>query len=207
MLTSAIFLAASALLGVHEDRVRPLADSPSALGSADEEIRSLAINLDNAIKLCSAEIVRASTGEKVISKAENAALDKGMLTWMVDPPKQLVEMARDRPARFGRWADPHASIFVIAHETSPTCRILVGESPWTAAVRPVLYAKIQDDNFWKSDGPEQPFAAESVRATFHANVSKEAKVQPMISIVAPTSSKEGGIQLSIGVHLVAEGEK
>lgn len=206
MFANAVILA-SALFGAQEDRVRPLTNAPSTLGSADEEIRSLAMNLDSAIKVCSEEMLRAATGQKAIGKAEKTALDNGLLAWINDPSKRLVELAKGKPARFGQWFDPHAKIIVIAYETTPTCRILVGDSPSASAVRPTLYAKIQDDNFWKSDGPEQPFEAESVRATFHANVPGKAKVQPMISIAAPVSPAAGQTQLSIGVHLVVEGKK
>lgn len=207
MFTNGLFLAASILLGIQEEPVRPHVDAPSVLGSADEEIRSLAVNLDNAIKLCTETAVRAAAGIKEAGKAERTAIDNGWLTWVGDPPKQLVEHARGRPARFGRWLDPHAVIYVIAYDAAPTCRILVGGSPWANVVRPALYAKIQDDNFWKSDGPEQPFEGDSVRTTFHADVSEKAKVRPVISVAAPVKPQEGGTQLSIGVHLVAEGKK
>ena len=208
ILAASVVLAASALLTVQDTRA-PHAhpDASSVYGSAEEEVRSLALNLDHAIKVCSEESVRAAARRKDVGRAEKRAVDSGLLSWFADPPAALVAHAKGRPARYGRWADPHATVFMIAYDVDPTCRILVGGSPWTGRVRPALYAKIQDDHFWQSDGPEQPFDGDSVRATFHADLPASVNSRPVISISAPASPREGATQLSIGVHMLNKEEK
>jgi hypothetical protein len=181
----------------------------SVSGSAADEIASLALNLDNVVKVCSGITVRVAAGSSELGKAEKQAASDGLLTWLGSPPAELKAQTQAKygPARFGRWFDPHASIWIIAYETTPTCRILVGGSAWTPSVRPALYAKMQDDAFWKMDGPEQPFQTDAVRAAFHADLPDGVPLLPMVTIVAPVKSVDGAMQLSIGVHIVKKEEK
>lgn len=199
---SVVHLMPSILLALQGAAAPGHVDAPSFLGSPEEEIASLASNLDAAIKVCTEESARAAARRTESGKVEKRATDAGMLTWTAEPPQELVEQARGRPARFGRWLDPHATIWMIAYDSYPSCRILVGGSPWAAQVRPTLYAKIMDDNFWKVDEAEKALEGGIVRATFYADLPANQAVRPMISVVAPTTSVEGALQLSIGVHVV-----
>lgn len=199
---SVVHLMPSILLALQGAAAPAHVDAPSFLGSPEEEIASLASNLDAAIKVCSEESARAAAHRTEIGKVEKRAINAGMLTWISEPSQDLVEQARGRPARFGRWLDPHARIWMIAYDSYPSCRILVGGSPWTAQVRPILYSKITDDNFWKVDEAEKSLEGDMVRATFYADLPANQAVRPIISIVAPKTSVEGALQLSIGVHVV-----
>jgi hypothetical protein len=179
-------------------------DAPSVFGSAEDEVRSLAINVDSAIKLCTGLSGMVAAGRADISGAERRSTQAGIFSWIADPSAELKAqaVARRGSARFGRWFDPHASIWIIAYEKVPSCEILVGGSPWTSQVRPVLYAKIQDDNFWKAEGPEQQVAGKVLRAVFAADVPQMKNVRPLITVTAPIKATEGGTQLAIGVHVV-----
>ena len=203
-LAAAVLLASRLLAPQDAAAPHEYSGAPSVSGSAEMEVASLAVNIDNAIKVCSEESARAAAGRSEIGKIEKRAVDAGLLKWIGNPSAPLVAQAKGRPARFGQWFDPHATIWMIAYDSYPSCRILVAGSPWTMHVRPALYAKIQDDNFWTLGEAEQPFDQGLVRASFHAQLPPTVNIRPQLSVVAPVSPSGGAIQLSVGVHMVSK---
>ncbi|MEJ7925606.1 hypothetical protein WG908_02405 [Sphingobium sp. AN641] len=181
--------------------------SPAA---KDREIRSLAVNLDNVIKACSAISVRGGSADKSIRRPEQAAIDRGLLTYSTDIPPNIVAASNPRfgKFRFGKWFDPHAQILILAYETTPLCLVLVGQSQWVQEARPELYALIQNDNFWKPSKIDQ-LTSESdgsfLHTVFIADTGNSS--QPTISIMANTGpEKDGNAQLTMTVSLISKGQ-
>ena len=179
--------------------------------SREAELESLAQNLDGVVKVCSAMAVRGGSSDKSIRRPEQFATDRGMLTFLETVPAEL-EQARTPafgPARFGRWLDPHATIYLLAYDNNPVCRALVFNSEFVNDVRPKLFNLIQLDNFWKSteiDSQVESTTGPLLRSVFLSPPG--VNVQPMVSVTANGGSvKAGQTQMTIAVSLVAKGEK
>lgn len=185
-------------------------DIKSFLGSPEQEISDLAQNIDNAIKLCGEETARAATKRTEPGKTEQLALQKGLLKFVDNPPAALRDMANSEkfgPARFARWLDPHAVIWMVINTEQPICRILVGASPWTRFIRPQLYKHIQSDNFWKIDEAEKPAGDKLLQTNFYADLPQQKNVRPMLVVSAPKEEVEGALQLNVSVSIIRIAER
>ncbi|MFN5128477.1 MAG: hypothetical protein ACK519_11775 [Sphingomonadaceae bacterium] len=179
--------------------------------SKDSEIESLATNLDNVVKVCSAMSVRGLSDDKSIRRPEKFATDKGILRFLDPVPTELMAIAEPKfgTARFAQWFDPHATIYIIAYDNKPLCRALVSRSEWAGEVRPSLFKLIQIDNFWKSSEIDTKVDAPNgqlLRSVFLSTPGQT--VQPMVAVTANEAvTDDGEIQLTITVAMASKGEK
>lgn len=184
---------------------------PAAItGARDSEISSLAQNLDSIVKLCGELAVRAATADTAAGRIETATVAKGLVKFTASPPAALAAAANPKygPARFGRWFDPHATIWILGYEKAPTCRVLVTDSEWAADAVPELERLVQVGNFWKPTASADPLPPGLVRSVFVAETGRREGVVPWLTITSfPGARAPGKSQLTLSVSLVNEAKR
>lgn len=182
----------------------------AVVGSRESEISSLARNLDSVVKLCGELAVRAAMADTAAGRVETASVARGLLKFTATPPAALTTAANSKygGARFGRWFDPHATIWIIGYEKAPTCRVLVTDSEWAADAVPELEKLVQVGNFWHPQASADPLPPGLVRSVFTADTAARGGVVPWLTITAfPGARAAGKVQLTLSVSLVSEAEK
>ena len=184
---------------------------PAAIvGSRESEISSLAQNLDNVVKLCGELAVRVAVADTAAGRVETTSAARGLLKFTATPPAALAAAANAKygAARFGQWFDPHATIWIIGYEKTPTCRILVTDSEWAADAVPELEKLVQVGNFWMPRESAEALPPGLVRSVFAAESAARGGVVPWLTITSfPGANASGKVQLTLSVSLVRETEK
>lgn len=168
---------------------------------AEREARSLGSNIDAAIRACNHQL-----GEETPEgRASQRTLEAKGIRFTDDAPAYISRLAGGRfgPARYHRWLDPHAEIWVVAYTTTEACRVVVVNARYAQASRSELERLITADGFWRKDAANSTDGGPGWSTLFRPAALGETTVEPLLKLqgVNNPDAEGSGLQLAALVAL------
>lgn len=162
---------------------------------AQREARSLGLNIDAGIRACNNQVVE----ETAEARATQRTLEgKGLRLADVAPP-YITQLAGGKfgPARYHRWLDPHAEIWLVAYTATEACRVVVLNARYAQAARGELERLITADGFWQKDSANSATSGADWSTVFQPSHAAGMKVAPVLKLQGTSSPDADGTGLQI----------
>lgn len=184
--------ACAALVSVTIGAAPAIAHNPGeAVFDEAREVEALAANIDTAIKGCGMYLGKNNpNGDQTADPLKNAPLVSRQ-----QQPAELTVLASSLvgEARWYRWFDPHAEIWLAGSFSKPACRIAVSKSDYVGKIVPTLTKLVQVGNFWRpARDDENPFAGTpstgepgNHNLVFAADPIAGGRLRPLLMITTP----------------------
>jgi hypothetical protein len=159
------------------------------------EAKSLGFNVDAAIRACNYQIVEPTSE----ARAAQRTLEGKGIRFTDEAPAYISQLSGGRfgPARYHRWFDPHAEIWLVAYTSTEACRVVVLNARYAQASRPELERLITVDGFWAKDGINSTDTSTGWTAIFKPANAHQAKVEPLLKLQGPASPDADGSGLQM----------
>ncbi|MEZ5654616.1 MAG: hypothetical protein R3E04_01815 [Sphingobium sp.] len=181
-------------------------NAQGATYSTEQEVASLATNVDKAIQACG--IHAAAFG-----RTKGEALTHRGISLSDEAPDSIRALSSPSTlgaSRYHRWLDPHAEIWLIASKEKPACRIGISNSRWVNEIGPKLAELVQVGNYWRParEGENRISSTEQgpIQTDYVMDVPEPATVRPLLVVTTPRSGTvlSGGQQMIITVLMLAK---
>jgi hypothetical protein len=169
--------------------------------TSEREAVALGKNINAAIRACDRQAVEPTSE----ARASQKTLEEQRIHFSDTAPGYISQLGGGKfgPARFHRWLDPHAEVWLVAYTMTPACRVIVLNSAFAQASRPELERLITSDSFWKKDGANSFVTASDWSTVFRGSLRAETKTEALLKLqgVGVGNSDGSGIQLTALVAL------